>query len=389
MSNAPDQRNKKDQRDTGNQPSQGDSAAPASEQPEPPAPQPLVHPEPLVRRGHDRGIATLTLDSPHNRNALSARLVTELLAGLRAAAADPNTRAVLLSHTGNTFCAGADLSEAVSAGGTGPAGGAAPVGAAVPAGSAGGAVPAGGAAADAAVPVAGPLGLAHLMRTIVELPVPVVARVTGHVRAGGLGLLGACDISAAGDAASFAFTEARLGLAPAVISMPLLPRLDPRAAGRYYLTGERFDAAEAARIGLVTLAGDPDQVLAPVLDGLRRGSPQGLAESKRLATAEVVRAFDRDTAALARQSARLFGSAEAREGMTAFLERRDPAWAVAATAHEPATPQTPPAASATPPAPPHAAPPAASATSPAAPASQPTASVPQASVSATTAEESR
>nr|WP_269785601.1 enoyl-CoA hydratase family protein [Streptomyces buecherae] len=261
-------------------------------------------PAPLVRRAYDRGIATLTLDSPHNRNALSSRLVTELLAGLEAAADDPATRAVLLDHTGTTFCAGADLSEAVS-----------------------------GGAADGGAPVAGPLGLARLMRTVVELPVPVVARVTGHVRAGGLGLLGACDISAAGPAASFAFTEARLGLAPAVISMPLLPRLDPRAAGRYYLTGERFDAAEAARIGLITLAGDPDEVLAPVLDGLRRGSPQGLAESKRLVTAEVLRVFDRDTAALAALSARLFGSAEAREGMTAFLERRDPAWA-------PTTPET-------------------------------------------------
>ncbi len=267
-------------------------------------------PAPLVRRAYDRGIATLTLDSPHNRNALSSRLVTELLAGLEAAADDPATRAVLLDHTGTTFCAGADLSEAVS-----------------------------GGAADGGAPVAGPLGLARLMRTVVELPVPVVARVTGHVRAGGLGLLGACDISAAGPAASFAFTEARLGLAPAVISMPLLPRLDPRAAGRYYLTGERFDAAEAARIGLITLAGDPDEVLAPVLDGLRRGSPQGLAESKRLVTAEVLRAFDRDTAALAELSARLFGSAEAREGMTAFLERRDPAWA-------PTTPETTPAESA-------------------------------------------
>ncbi|EST39423.1 hypothetical protein N566_02080 [Streptomycetaceae bacterium MP113-05] len=112
-----------------------------------------------------------------------------------------------------------------------------------------------------------------------------------------------------------------------MISLPLLPRVDPRAAGRYFLTGERFDAAEAARIGLVTAAADDvDQALEPVLDGLRRGSPQGLAESKRLATAEVLRAFDRDTDSLAELSARLFASDEAREGMTAFLERRDPGW---------------------------------------------------------------
>ncbi|MFF5130858.1 enoyl-CoA hydratase family protein [Streptomyces syringium] len=244
----------------------------------------------LVRRSHEHGITTLTLDSPHNRNALSARLVSELHEGLAWAAGDADTRAVLLTHTGNTFCAGADLSEAGS---------------------------------DATAP----LGLARLLRAVVELPKPVVARVTGHVRAGGLGLLGACDIAAAGQGASFAFTEARLGLAPAVISLPLLPRLDARAAARYYLTGERFDAGEAARIGLITLAGDPDEVLVPVLDGLRRASPQGLAESKRLVTAEVVRAFDRDTEILAEQSARLFASAEAREGMTAFLERRDPVWA--------------------------------------------------------------
>ncbi|GGU67904.1 enoyl-CoA hydratase [Streptomyces albospinus] len=268
----------------------------------PPAPAGAASATPLVVRSHERGIATLTLDSPHNRNALSARLVAELHQGLADAAADDGVRAVLLAHTGTTFCAGADLTEATS-----------------------------GAATD------GPLGLARLLRAIVELPKPVVARVTGHVRAGGLGLLGACDIAVAGPDATFAFTEARLGLAPAVVSLPLLPRLDPRAAGRYYLTGEKFGPAEAARIGLLTLAtadraedaddAGIDAALAPLLDSLRKGSPQGLAESKKLVTAGVLAAFDRDTDALAEQSARLFGSAEAREGMTAFLERRAPEWA--------------------------------------------------------------
>lgn len=166
------------------------------------------------------------------------------------------------------------------------------------------------------------------MRQIVALPKPVVARVTGHVRAGGLGLLGACDISAAGPGATFALTESRLGLAPAVISLPLLPRTDPRAAARYYLTGERFDAAEAARISLVTLAAadDVDEALAPVLDGLRRASPQGLRASKELVTATVLESFDQHAEDLIARSAALFASAEAREGMTAFLERRDPAW---------------------------------------------------------------
>ncbi|MFF3731673.1 enoyl-CoA hydratase family protein [Streptomyces sp. NPDC002476] len=236
---------------------------------------------------HDRGITTLALDSPGNRNALSAALVGELSVALEACAADDAVRAVVLTHTGNTFCAGADLTAPPD-----------------------------------------PAAFVALMRRIVALPKPVVARVTGHVRAGGLGLLSACDISVAGPGASFALTESRLGLAPAVISLPLLPRTDPRAAARYYLTGERFDAAEAARIGLVTLAAeaDVDQALAPVLDGLRRASPQGLAASKELVTATVLENFDRYAEDLIARSAALFASAEAREGMTAFLERRDPAW---------------------------------------------------------------
>ncbi|WP_405715501.1 MULTISPECIES: enoyl-CoA hydratase family protein [unclassified Streptomyces] len=238
---------------------------------------------------HDRGITTLTLDSPANRNALSAALVGELTAALDDCAADDTVRAVVLTHTGNTFCAGADLTAPPD-----------------------------------------PAAFVALMRRIVALPKPVVARVTGHVRAGGLGLLGACDISAAGPGATFALTESRLGLAPAVISLPLLPRTDPRAAARYYLTGERFDAAEAARIGLITLAAGPaediDKALVPVLDGLRKASPQGLAASKELVTATVLKSFDQHAEDLIARSAALFASAEAREGMTAFLERRDPAW---------------------------------------------------------------
>ncbi|UGY92051.1 enoyl-CoA hydratase family protein [Streptomyces gobiensis] len=248
----------------------------------------------LIRRTDNHGIRTLTLDAPHNRNALSAQLMTELRTALADASAAKAIRAVLLTHTGNTFCAGADLSGADGS--------------------------------------ATPHDLVQLLRTIVELPKPVVARADGHVRGGGLGLLGACDISiASAAAASFAFTEVRIGVAPAVISMPLLPRLNPRAAARYYLTGERFNAAEAARIGLITDYGDTadatDAALHRLLTALRRCSPQGLAESKKLVTAEVLRTFDRDTDNLTALSTRLFGSAEAREGMTAFLERRDPEWA--------------------------------------------------------------
>ncbi|WP_069735333.1 enoyl-CoA hydratase family protein [Streptomyces sp. EN27] len=240
----------------------------------------------LIATSRDRGITTLTLDSPANRNALSTALVGQLREALAGCAADDTVRAVVLTHTGSTFCAGADLTAPPE-----------------------------------------PEAFVGLMREIVALPKPVVARVTGHVRAGGLGLLAACDIAVAGEGSSFALTESRLGLAPAVISLTLLPRLDRTAANRYYLTGERFDAAEAARIGLVTVAAeDVDKGLVPVLDGLRRASPHGLVASKELVTATVLRSFDQYAEDLIARSAKLFASDEAREGMTAFLERRDPAW---------------------------------------------------------------
>ncbi|MDT0438113.1 MULTISPECIES: enoyl-CoA hydratase family protein [Streptomyces] len=239
-----------------------------------------------VGTNQERGVRTLSLDAPDTRNALSASLVRELTAALTASARDDDVRAVVLTHTGTTFCAGADLREP-------PA----------------------------------PDDVVRLLRLLVELPLPVVARVTGHVRAGGLGLLAACDVAAASTAATFALTEVRIGVAPAIVSLPLLPRTDPRALARFCLTGERFDAAEAVRLGLLTAAGDDvDAVLAPVLDGLRRAAPQALAETKRLLTARVLEAFDRDAADLTALSARLFSSPPAREGMTAFLERRDPAW---------------------------------------------------------------
>jgi enoyl-CoA hydratase len=238
----------------------------------------------------ERGIATITLDSPQNRNALSARLVAELESRLAGVAADDGVRAAVLTHTGNTFCSGADLSEA---------------------------------------PEKGTGRLLVLLRQILELPKPVVATLDGHVRAGGLGLLGACDMVFAGPRSTFAFSEARLGLAPAVISLTTLPRLSSRAAGRYFLTGEVFDAAQAARIGLVTEAAeDPGKARDEVLDALRKASPQGLAESKKLTTAAILRRFDDDGEAVAGLSARLFASEEAGEGIQSFRERRPPRWEV-------------------------------------------------------------
>jgi enoyl-CoA hydratase len=245
----------------------------------------------LIQYGVERGVARIALDSPHNRNALSSALMTELEQRLDEAATTDTVRAIELTHTGRTFCAGADLTEAR----------------------------AGGMAEGTKRVIA-------LLRLIVELPKPVVGSIDGHVRAGGMGLVGACDIVLAGPASTFAFTEVKLGLAPAMISLTTLPRLQPRAAGRYYLTGETFDSPTAERIGLITEAVDDiDAATHAVLDALRKASPQGLRETKPLTTRAVSFA---EADALAEQSARLFASDEAREGMTSFLEKRPPRWQV-------------------------------------------------------------
>lgn len=239
-------------------------------------------------------VARITLDSPHNRNALSAPLVAQLRDRLDDAAADGVVRAVVLTHTGRVFCAGADLSEA----GTGSL-------------------------------AEGTKAIMALMNGIVELPKPVVARVAGHVRAGGMGILGACDVAIATETASFAFTEARIGVAPAMISLTTLDLMAPRAVARCYLTGETFDAPTAAAYGLITESVQTprlDGAVEAVLAGIKETSPQGSAETKRLLTAARRERFAARSADLAALSARLFASEEAQEGIHAFLERRPPAW---------------------------------------------------------------
>lgn len=259
--------------------------------------------DPLVEYRVEGRAARLTLNSPHNRNALSTRLVAELHQGLRDAVADPEARLVVLSHTGGTFCAGADLSEA-----------------------------SGGSPEEMAAARA--LEMAGLLRALVECPLPVIGVIDGHVRAGGMGLVGACDLVLAGPRSTFALTEARIGVAPAIISLTLLPKMTARSAGRYFLTGETFTAATAQQIGLITLAADTaedlDSALIDLVADLSKGSPQGLAESKKLTTAAILAGFDRDAEALAATSARLFSTAEAHEGMLEFLQKRPPSWAAPA-----------------------------------------------------------
>jgi enoyl-CoA hydratase len=249
---------------------------------------------PVVRYQLSDGAAVLTLDSPHNRNAISDRLLAELQAGLDRAAGDPDVRAVVLTHTGGTFCAGADL-KSITAGST---------------------------------PQSRTLAMLAAMRGLIECPKPVIARIDGHVRAGGFGLIGSCDFVYAGPASTFALTETRIGVAPAMVSLVVLPHLPSRVASDLLLTGRKFDGAEAARHGLITAATqDVDAAVAAQLDVLWQCSPQGLAETKTLLWHDVLTSFDVRAAALAEQSARLFGTPESVEGITAFLQKRPPSWA--------------------------------------------------------------
>jgi enoyl-CoA hydratase len=251
----------------------------------------------LVHYEVDGGVAVVTLDSPHNRNALSNRLVGQLLTALRRADEDEDVRVIVLTHTGNTFCAGMDLTEASTQTG-----------------------------ADAAT--ARSQQLADLLRTILTLGTPVVASIDGHVRAGGMGIIGACDIVVSGPRSTFALTEARIGVAPSIISLVVLSRLGDRSAARLCLTGAAFDPAEAARIGFVTEAADDrDAALARLLTEFRAVSPQGLRETKLLLNHAIVAEFDANRERVVEQSTRLFRSDEAAEGMRAFLEKRPPRWA--------------------------------------------------------------
>ncbi len=235
------------------------------------------------------GVATITLDSPHNRNALSRQLVGELFAAVDRAETDDKARVVLLRSAFAVFCSGADLSEASADG-----------------------------------MEEGARAIVDLQRRIVASAKPYVVRLDGPVRAGGLGLVAAADIVVASEEVSFALTEVRLGLAAAVISMTVLPRMTSRAAARTLLTGEKFDAHAAVAMGLISEAVPADHLDAAVgrvLTDLGKGHPQGLRYSKELANADLLAGIDARGAEMAALSARLFGSDEAREAMLAFLRK--------------------------------------------------------------------
>ncbi|HEY2207088.1 MAG TPA: enoyl-CoA hydratase-related protein [Pseudonocardia sp.] len=251
----------------------------------------------LVHLRIESGVATITLDSPRNRNALSAQLRGELAAHLRTAIDSPDARVIVLTHTGPVFCSGMDLKESR------------------------------GASADKQ----GVQDFPGTLQAIWSSPTPVIARLAGPARAGGVGLVAACDLAVAVDGATFAFSEVRIGVIPAVISVPLVPKVDPAALYELFLTGEPFDARRAEAIGLITRA-VPGTELDTEVDRfagmLRLGAPGALAATKELLRGPVTATMADDLAAMTAMSAERFASEEGQEGIAAFGEKRPPSWAV-------------------------------------------------------------
>jgi Enoyl-CoA hydratase/carnithine racemase len=249
----------------------------------------------LVHLDVTDGVATITLDSPANRNALSAQLRRELQAHLETAIADPAARVIVLTHTGRVFCSGMDLKESRGA--------------------------------DAQQQ--GVNEFPRILQTIWESPTPVIARVAGPARAGGVGLVAAADVAIAAQDATFAFSEVRIGVVPAVISVVVLPRLTERAAHELFLTGETFDGVRAAEIGLVNRAVPSDELDAEVAryaEMFRLGAPGALAATKEMLRGDRSAPMPDRFAAMLELSARHFAGEEGQEGMRAFAEKRPPAW---------------------------------------------------------------
>jgi methylglutaconyl-CoA hydratase len=245
-----------------------------------------------------RGRASwITLARPENRNALSASLVGELGGHLRAAQDDPDTRVVVITGEGPAFCAGADLKNR------------------------GDAVAPGGGQSNPFI---------EILRLIRDGPKPVIAAVNGHAFGGGIGLVAAADIAVAAEGARFSFSEVRIGLIPAMISVVVLPKLGEHQTLRLFLTGERFGAERARELGLLHRVAPSERLVEAVqeeVDAIALGGPIAVAEAKRLVR-KVARMPEDEAFAFAEERINaLFRSEEAAEGMAAFVEKRKPRWA--------------------------------------------------------------
>ena len=248
------------------------------------------------------GVGLLVLARPEVHNAFDETLIAETTRALVAFERDEDVRAVVLLGAGPSFCAGADLNWMKRMAGYGHA-----------------------------ENLADAMALAHMLRTLYRMPKPTIARVHGAAFGGGVGLVACCDIAIASQQATFALSEARLGLIPATISPYVVEAIGGRMARRYFLTAERFEAAEAYRIGLVhdiVLPGELDHRVNELLGALFLAGPQAQAESKALIRAVAHRPIDDGVIAeTAARIAKVRASPEAKEGVAAFLGKRRAAWA--------------------------------------------------------------
>ncbi|MDP6377371.1 MAG: enoyl-CoA hydratase-related protein [Pseudomonadales bacterium] len=241
------------------------------------------------------GAAWITLNRPENRNALSAVLVAELYDHLLAANEDPAVRSIVITGTGPAFCAGADLKS--------PPGQAIDGGRSVP--------------------------YPDVLTAIMDSPKPVIAAVNGAAFAGGLGLVGAADIVIAVEDVQFSFSEVRIGVIPAVISVVCLPKLGTHHGMKLILTGERFTGAQAVDMGFAHRAVSADQLEAAVneeVDMINLGGPIAVVECKKLVRRVPQLSIEQGFKETAEWSGRMFRSEEAAEGMAAFREKRKPSW---------------------------------------------------------------
>ena len=249
-----------------------------------------------VRVETEAGVMTVTLADVENRNALGAALLQGLYDAIVVANDDPEIRAVVVTNEGNTFCAGANLKERSGATRSDPPS----------------------------------VGFEELLRAIQSSPTPIIGRIAGHVVGGGNGLASALDISIAAEDVKFGFTEVRLGVAPAIISVVCLPKMRSGEAMEAFLRGNRFSASQAAALGLINRAVPAEQLDAAVeevLADLRKGGPNALGFAKSLVY-EVPRMDQKEAFRwTSRLSAELFSGDEAKEGMAAFLGKRKASWA--------------------------------------------------------------
>lgn len=251
----------------------------------------------LIETSVDGAVMTVTLADEQRRNALSDSLLVELIEAIDRAENDEHVRVVVVTNRGSTFCAGANLAERSAA------------------------------AADEG-PVRS-LELHELFGRIQSSPLPFVGRLAGHCVAGGVGLAAVLDVSVAIDSATFGFSEVRIGVAPAIISVVCLAKMRLADASSAFLRGNRFSASDAAAMGLINKAvraEEIDGVVRDVVNDLLAGEPRAIAATKQLTHRVPAMSEQEAYAWTTRLSSELFHSDEAREGMAAFLEKRPAPW---------------------------------------------------------------